>query len=106
RKLPESRTEATERQVSEKVAAVKESAWNKFMAWLVGIPALIGSAFSGATDYFSKAFKDMEPIKEWFSHVPGWACLLMIFGLAVIFWWRSNRAAKATIEMYQQGRVL
>lgn len=106
RSIPDSRAKATEQEVAEKVEPVKQSMWNRFVAFLFGIPAAIAAFFNGIATYFRKTFEDLDQYRQWFYDVPGWVWFGAVAVIAFFIWWQSNKAVKSGTKLYQEGRVL
>ena len=120
RPIAKSRAEAKPEEVAKKIETVdaakkseEASAWSKFLAWLVGIPSGITAVFKGAFDNAEDAAGSplFSEVKEFFADNIA-LIAVGLFIISVAIWWKSKqaeqeaeRAKRATVEAYQEGRL-
>ncbi|MFA7279830.1 MAG: N-acetylmuramidase domain-containing protein [Sterolibacterium sp.] len=103
REVAPERATITPDELAEKSRTASGSRGSKFWAWIMAIPAMIGSAAQGASEYLGDAAEKLGPVRDVFTSIPGWAWALGIAGIAVAIWRQANKAEKAMLEDYRAG---
>jgi hypothetical protein len=108
--IGDARATVTGSDLAPKVEAVRASKAQKFGSWLLGLPALIGSAIAGAFEYVGDAMDQASPIlshvRDAMGSVPVWAWGLGVGGIALYLWRNAHRAETDVVQKYQDGRLL
>jgi lysozyme len=104
------RAEATVQQAaakSEPVKAVTTETWySRLGAKILAIPSMIAAAFWGALDNLGMSKEKVQPVIDFFGTVPTWLYFAGIGAVAAYIWYSQNKAEKATLDNYQEGKVL
>lgn len=103
RELAPSRVEATPAVVREQVPEAKAANQSKLGAWILGVPAAIGTVVTGVLDNLDGARGYLEPVKQFASDIPTWAIFATVAGAAFFIWQRSQKAEQAASEAFKTG---
>lgn len=105
RPIAEARKNATASDIQEVVPAVKQNWWQKFVAYIIGIPAAIGAFFKNLfgddadpTSYFSVA-------KRFLGDIPGEVWLLGIVAIAGFVLYKAIKAQNEIVQAYREGKI-
>lgn len=105
RPIAEARKNATASDIQEVVPAVKQNWWQKFVAYIVGIPAAVGAFFKNLfgddadpTSYFSVA-------KRFLGDIPGEVWLLGIVAIAGFVLYKAIKAQNEIVQAYREGKI-
>lgn len=85
---------------------VKAAGQNKLLAWLLGVPSMIGAMFQGVGGKAHDAVDYLTPIKDFFGDLPVSYLCFGLLAVAGVLWLNSNKAQKAQVEDYQKGKLL
>lgn len=103
RKIPSARTDATPAVVREQVPEAKAANQSKLGAWVLGVPAAIGTVVTGVLDNLDGARGYLEPVKQFASDIPTWAIFAAVAGAAFFIWQRSQKAEQASSDAFKTG---
>lgn len=103
REMLAARADATPAEVREQVPEVQGNFFSKIGAWILGIPAAIGSVISGAFEAIPGARETLAPIKEIAMDVPGWMWFVAVGGVALAIYLVARRGEKKGVEAFQEG---
>lgn len=103
RELAPARADAKPAVVREQVPEARAAWWTQIGAWVLGIPAAIGTALSGAVDNLDGSRGFLEPIKQFAGDIPPWLWFATVGGVALAIWWKSQQAQKAITTAFQTG---
>lgn len=103
------RAEATVQQAaakSEPVKAVTNETWySRLGAKIIAIPSMLVAGFWGALENLGMSKEKVQPVLDVFGAIPTWMYFAGIGGVAIWIWLSQNKAEKATLEGYQEGKV-
>jgi len=103
------RAEATVEQAaakSEPVKAVTDQTWySRLGAKILAIPAMIWAMVEGLLENIGIGKEKLAPFVEFFAAVPRWAYIAAIAGIAGWIWLSQNKAEKAQLEAFKDGKV-
>lgn len=103
RNLAPARADAKPAEVREQVPEAKAAWWTQMGAWVLGIPAAIGTAVSGVLDNLDGSRGYLEPIKNFAGDIPPWVWFLAVGGIALFMWLKSRQAQVASVTAFQTG---
>lgn len=109
RPMADARANATAKDLAPKNEVIQATNQNKYVAWILGIPAAIGGFFKGIFNNTGDAVTYLQPIKDFFgyaSDIPVEYWLFGLAGVAVVLWLQANKAEKATVQNYRTGKLL
>ncbi|WP_411033855.1 peptidoglycan-binding protein [Shinella sp. BYT-45] len=101
RNLP--RSDAPADQVRQSVPEVKSNWLMKVGAYLVGIPAALGTFFDGILGNLGVAKSYIDPLKESFSDIPGWVWFASVLVIAGGTYLIASHGEKKGVEAFQEG---
>lgn len=106
RPIARERAEAKPEEVAKKIESVEASRSSKFWAFILGIPAMVVSFFKGIVDNFEAALESpiLNAVKDFFADNILYIALAVL-GVAATIWWKSQKAEKATVDAYREGRL-
>lgn len=110
---PIEQTEATVSDIAPKVEAVQKTWWAKAWAWIMGLPAFLGTLFLGIVENLGDAIDKISPLKqflgEFLSSISPLTMVLMgttaVTIVSFIIWWQAKGAETALVDGYQRGTV-
>lgn len=105
RPIAAARKNATAADIQEVVPAVKQNWWQKFIAYILGIPAAITAFFQNLfgddadpSSYFSVA-------KRFVGHIPMEVWLLGIVAIAGFILYKATTAQTEIVQAYREGKI-
>lgn len=105
RPISEKRANATAVDIAPKVEAVRQSLWQRLVAKVTGAGAGGVAVVTGVGSQFGAVNDKLSPIKEFFANIPGWAWFALIAFAALAVWLSANKAAVATVNDYNTGKI-
>lgn len=103
RQIATARTEATPAEVRQQVPEVQANWLSKIGAWVLGIPAAVGTVVTGLLDNLDGARGYLEPVKEFVGDVPTFVWFVLVGGVAIAIWQVSRAGEKQGIAAFQAG---
>lgn len=105
RPIAEARKNATASDIQEVVPAVKQNWWQKFIAYIIGIPAAVGAFFKNLfgddadpTSYFSVA-------KRFLGDIPGEVWFIGVVAIAGFILYKAITAQNEIVQAYREGKI-
>lgn len=104
RPIAKSRACATATELQNKVPGLKATWWNKFSAWILGVPAALTAGFQSlfGEDTFGGY---IYQIKSFFSAIPTELYALGVVGLAVAIFFAARHTEKSAVKAYNEGKI-
>jgi muramidase (phage lysozyme)/peptidoglycan hydrolase-like protein with peptidoglycan-binding domain len=103
RELAPARTEAKPAVVREQVPEARAAWWTKIGAWVLGVPAAIGTVVSGVLDNLDGSRGFLEPVKQFAGDVPPWMWFVGVGAIAFFLWQNSRKGEQASVAAFQTG---
>lgn len=103
REMSVKRAEAKPAEVRAKVPEARASFWSQAWAWVLGIPATVGTVISGAIEAIPGAKDTLAPVKDIATDVPGWMWFAAVGGVALAIVLFSRHGGQKIKEAYQAG---
>lgn len=103
RELPTQRVDAKPAEVRQQVPEAKAAWWTQIGAWVLGVPAAIGTFASGVLDNLDGSRGYLEPVKQFAGDIPPWVWFAAVGALAVFMWQKSQQGQKASVEAFKSG---
>lgn len=79
---------------------------NKVVAWVVGIPAAIGSLIQGILDTVPDAKGKLEPLHDLAGSIPAWAWAAAVAAVAGIVWLNAHSTQEAQAAAVRTGKTV
>lgn len=105
RPIAPERANITAKDIAPAVPAVQQTLWQRLVAKVAGLGAMIAAAFKGITDQFSGVKEYVQPVMDFFTDVPGWLWLVGIGGAAFWLYVSSNKATNSIVDDKRSGRL-
>lgn len=103
RNISTDRVDAKPADVRQQVPEAKAAWWTQIGAWVLGIPAAIGTVVSGVLDNLDGARGYLEPVKQFAGDIPPWVWFAAVGGAAFFVWQNAQKAQKASEDAFKTG---
>lgn len=103
RPIAPERAAATEAEVATKVQELAPVRQNKLASVLTGVGAILSGIGTAIMKYFKDAMEWIQPVREFFSDVPGEVWFFLIAGMALYIGWNARRSGNKIVEDYKSG---
>lgn len=99
------RAETTAKELAPVNVAVKESLLQRTGAHIAGWFSAGSAAVAGAAQAFPEVNEKVDPVKEFFASVPGWAWFALIAGIALFTYLSAKHVTDATVSDFNRGKI-
>jgi hypothetical protein len=84
---------------------LKKTFIQKIAAWIIGIPAFVGTFVTGTLNFLGDATDKLNNVKDFLGDIPLWVWGIVIFGVAALLYLSAHRIDKDQVDMVKKGAV-
>lgn len=103
RPISPTRANATAKDIAPKVASVNANWYQKLIAWVMGLPALVGAGVKALFGNDPSSY--IGQVKDVLASIPTEFWLLGVAGLAAAVYFAAKVAQDATVKDYNEGKI-